>query len=149
MFAEEVRNILAADVTLQSYLSTRIYLWRDLPRPGFSRTSAPTSWDANGVLQPTMIVRGPNLTPAGGISGSPGPVASVEQFVALWIYDDGNIGFDTILLAEQRAFSLLHLSRLGVSGGQCFYTGRGIGRAEELNDAARVRAEYQCVGILR
>ena len=99
--AETIRTALQGQITAAS---TRIYTFDDTGRLGINRTTVPDAFDANQIIQPTVLVRETETLQVDEIIG--GGVRSASVGIALFFYD--NNAFTNLDQMRIEAFRALH-----------------------------------------
>lgn len=107
---DSIKAILDADETFSGLMTGGIYAWEDTGLLGFSRDGTPGSFDTNGRVKPSCVVKARAAIPDNQIQDEGGQAASYRQVVEVWLYEA--LGYDTILAATSRAFALLHGKRI-------------------------------------
>lgn len=137
-----LKTYLAADATLTGILGSRVYTWEDTGRLGFSRQSIPSAYTADGLLQPTLIIKTRDDIAQYNIPDADQQFVDTEAVTELWFYDDGNNDYDNIISAQERCYTLLQDKRIAAT----FYAqikGHMRNRRDQGNDRAiYVRSDY-------
>ncbi|MBI1257586.1 MAG: hypothetical protein GC204_08955 [Chloroflexi bacterium] len=141
--SEVIRGVLADDVTLAALLVGGIYRYEDTGRSGISRVTTPDAYEVDGFLRACAVIKASEIRSAAAIRDS---AAGGRQAVSVYLYDDGDNGYGTVLTARDLIVTLL--DRLWIDGAGFV---RRIGGAEDerdpkLNNAALVRIDFEIVG---
>ncbi len=138
--SEAIRDVLADDATLAALLVGGIYSFEQTGRNGISRVTTPAAY--SDFLLPCAVVKVGDLKAEAAIRDS---VAGTRQIVAVYLYDDGDNGYGTILTARDWIVGLL--DRMWIDGAGLT---RRVGGADELrdpklNNAALVRLDFEVI----
>ncbi len=138
--SEIIRDLLADDVTLAALLIGGIYSDEQTGRSGISRVTTPAAY--SDFLLSCAVVRAGDLKAGAAIRDS---LSGVRQTVAIYLYDDGDNGYGTILTARDWIVGLL--DRVWIDGAGYL---RRVGGADDLrdpklNNAALVRVDFEVV----
>jgi hypothetical protein len=144
----EVAALLEADATLMAILTGGVYTVSELGREGITQDSAPGSFDSDGYLKPTAIVKQRGIVPAGSINDLREKIKSASQVVEIWLYQDTN--FDAIDSAQDRIYTVLQGEPLtGTYEMDWAFTMDRMRDEGALNGASMLRIDFQVVSIRR
>lgn len=147
-YAAAIHALLAADGTFTGLLTGGVYLYGAEGRLDVTRQTHPAAFDATtGQLKPLCSVRGRATVPDGRLADDAAKTLSMRQVVELWFYNTGNAGYATITSAADRAFTLLHETRLSAGGKVRLVNELDNERAAELQNAALIRRDYAVFGL--
>lgn len=111
-------NVLTGDSTLTALLTGGIHNAEVVD--SISRQNTPNAFDANGELLPCALLKSESVTPWG-----PHP-DSAREYVLLYFYQ--RFAYATIRPANQRAYLLLHRTRIATEDGL------GLWQIDHAND---------------
>lgn len=131
---------------MNTLLTGGIRTKRELTRDGISRKTTPSAYDgATRLLLPNAVISQRGLVPTYELADQHQQLVSTRQVLELWFYDDDS--YAVIEQARDRAYALLHEQNISGVGRCTALPGLDDLRAEELNNAAMLKAEYQVNSI--
>lgn len=102
---DDFKARMVADVAnLMLILTGGVFTSGGVGLDGISRDSAPDAFDADGFLQPCALVKQAGNIPDGQVVDYAAQVASANQRVEIWLYQDR--GYDAIDAAAARLYTL-------------------------------------------
>ena len=140
--SEAVRDVLAADATLAALLVGGIYSYEDTGRNGISRVTTPDAYESDGFLRACAVVKAGDVRQGSAVRDAR---VGVRQTVAVYLYDDGDNGYGTILTARDWVVGLLDRMWIDGVGWVRQIGGADDGRDAKLNQAAVVRIDLEIV----
>lgn len=146
-----IRTILAADATLTGLLTGGLYESKLTGKNGFSKNDAhaKSAWETDAdnfnILRPSVVIRERGLIPDYTREHHPTQTLGTRQAVELWFYD--YLTYTTIAAARTRCYALLHSTSVSGIGRLSWASNLDGLRAEELDNAALLRAEYSVTTI--
>ena len=136
---DEVVAVLQADSQLTALLSGGIYNYLD--RKEISRQFTPEVYDANGELQPCLLVREETRIPENSLWDS------ATLYLTLFFYQ--RYGYREISAARGRVYKLLHRTQPVVASGdsiyEIFHAGDIAGQEDVQLNASLEQSRYQVV----
>lgn len=144
--AEDIKNLLTANVALVAVATGGIYTYAETNRLGISEYNTPQAFGDSGQLKPMILIKDREQMIDGGITDDTTQALSYRQINEVWFYDDGDNGFDTINDMRSKVFVILHARR--VNTRYC----RLHGNIQNLRDpglryAGFTRSDYMVWGI--
>jgi hypothetical protein len=140
-----IKTLFAADngaSGINTLLTGGIRTKRELGREGLSRTSTPTAYDGTTKLMlPNVVISQRAQIPTYDLADQHQQYVSTRQILELWFYNDN--AYAALESARDRAYTLLHEKNISGVGRVTWIGGMDDARAEELNNAAMLKAEYQ------
>lgn len=109
-FDSAIYAVLAADITLGAITPGGVYLRSALGKYGFAHTSpiaGPVAWDKNGIMKPSVVVKGRSVTPDYQIHDVSSQYVSTRGIVEVYLYQNGDIPADPLEAIAQRIYTLL------------------------------------------
>ncbi len=140
--SEVIRAALAGDAALAGLLTGGLYSYEQTGRNGISRTMTPEAYDAGGggFLRPCAVVKAGEARAASAMRDA---VGGLRQKVEVYLYDDGDSGYETITEARDLAVALLDRRWLAGAGYVRHVGGGDDERDAKLNNAALARVEFE------
>lgn len=139
---ETIRDVLAGDGALASLLTGGIYSYEQTGRHGISRATLPDAFDTGGFLLPCAVIKMGEARESAAIRDS---VSGSRQMVAVYLYDDGDSGYGTIVPARDAVVALLDRQWIAGAGFVRWVIGADDGRDPKLNNAAMMRVDFEVV----
>jgi hypothetical protein len=102
---EDVLDLLDSDAPLLAVLTGGIYAYGDTGLDGITRENTPDAFDANGWLQPCLLIKQRGQIPDGWVDDEIEKLESTIQIVELWFYEDS--GYEAIDAAMTRCYATL------------------------------------------
>lgn len=147
-FATQLRDYLRLDATLMALTTGGVYTTGDTKRQGLDRSTVPDAFDATTrKLKPTVVVHARSQMPYGGVRDQVDVTVSARQVLEIYLYDDGDRGYLTIESARRRIRQLLDYKRLPGIVMIKWINNIDDEKAEELNNANMIRADYEVIAI--
>ena len=137
--SEAIRDVLAADATLAALATGGIYSYEQTGRNGISRVTTPNAYQPGGFLKPSVVVKAEAAKTVPAIRDS---ASGAQQMVEVYLYDDGDHGFDTLSSARDRVITLLDRQWLSGIGYLRQISGADNERDPKLNNAALVQIAF-------
>lgn len=116
MITQVIQAVLAADSTLTSILTGGIYRFEETGRNGIGRDSTPNAYSEDGFLLPSAVLHPRAILPWGGLQDSSDQSQSTRQMVEVYLYADGDTGYEALETARNRIYTLLHHTFLDGAG---------------------------------
>jgi hypothetical protein len=138
-----IKNLLAADSTLMAALTGGVYTVEELGRVGISRGTLPSAHDP--YLKPLAVIRCEGIRETR--PAFDGTAVVVREAVSITFYADGDAGYDALVAARARAFTLLHGITLSGAGRAWWTRSEDDLHDPKLNNACILRAEYEIEGV--
>lgn len=93
---DDVYNSLDGTGLTSLYLTGGLYKAGDLGETGITRVSAPAAFDSDGYLKPCALIRQRSEVPTGELSDYDYKLMSERKVVEIYLYQDGDTGYDKI-----------------------------------------------------
>ncbi|MEO8396496.1 MAG: hypothetical protein ABI700_26115 [Chloroflexota bacterium] len=138
--SETIRDLLADDATLAALLVGGIYSDEQTGRNGISRVTTPDAY--SDFLLSCAIVKAGDLKAQAAIRDSLG---GARQTLSVYLYDDGDNGYGTILTARDWIVGLLDRVWIDGAGYMRRVSGAEELRDPKLNNAALVRIDFAVI----
>jgi hypothetical protein len=150
--ASLIKTVLEADNGVggvDTLLTGGIYTFRELDRHGISRTGLADAFDADGILQPCLVIRQRSEFQTAQVADEGQQLKSTAQSVELYFYDDGDTGYSTIDTARTRTYTVLSDRQITGSGHHKLVWQIDLDdlREPDLEHAAVLRADYRAVRV--
>jgi len=157
-YEASIVTLLSADATLTAILVGGVYAYAFPGRKGISRKYLPDAYantsnnpgeDPTYTMLPFCIVKALDAKPQGQIvmAGPSRTTMSTITPVCIWIYDNGDAGYDTIDNAYNRIYADLHTQRVAGSFQILWQPSTQLNQRDaDLNDAAFYRADFNVYG---
>lgn|GEM_PF-4227285 len=138
-FISILQDFLADDAVLMALLVGGLYTYEQTGRSGISRSSTPDAYDAAGFLQACAVLKAGAARQTEAIRDETG---GATQALEIYLYDDGDSGYGTILTARDRMVALLDRQWIDGAGSLRWAGGVEHLRDPKLNNAVLVRVDF-------
>jgi hypothetical protein len=135
-----IAGVLAEDDVLAALLVGGIYSYEQTGRNGISRRATPGAYDESGFLRACAVIKAGEMRNAGAIRDDR---AGLAQRVEVYLYDDGDSGYGTLLTARDVLVGLIDRAWLEDAGYVRVVGGAEDLRDPKLNNAAVVRVDFE------
>lgn len=146
---DEFATRMTGDATLMAILTGGVFKSGTVGPLGITRETATGAFDANGYLEPSVLVRQRSKVPTGDVEDYTDQSTSTSQIVEIWLYED-SAGYTNIDAAMQRIYDLFQGHQLtGTFEARLANT---IERARDegsLNGASMARMDFQVISIIQ
>lgn len=106
----EAKTILEADGALVALATGGIYDYAETGPNGISRTTTPTAFDSNELIEPTILLKSRGSTPDLALTDEGTQYLSTREALEIWFYED--TGYANIEAMRDRVYTLLHAVQL-------------------------------------
>lgn len=106
----EAKAVLEADATLVALATGGIYDYAETGPNGISRTTAPDAFDANEIIEPSILLKSRGAVPDLALTDEGAQYLSVREALEVWFYED--TGYSNIEAMRNRTYTLLHATQL-------------------------------------
>jgi hypothetical protein len=137
---EAIREALAGDEGLAGLLTGGIYRYEQTGRNGISRVTTPDAYGTDGFLRPCAVVKAGEARAVAAVRDA---AAGTRQVVEVYLYDDGDSGYGTILEARDQVVAALDRAWVAGAGFITRAGGADDLRDPKLNNAAVARVDFE------
>lgn len=141
-----IKTLFVADTTplvgIAVLLTGGIRTYRELDHKGISRTTTPALYDdATKLMLPHVVIKQRGQIPTYELASQDSQFVTTTQILELWFYAHND--FAALSAARARAYALLQEKNIAGVGRVTLVNQIDDARAEEYNDAAMLRADFQ------
>lgn len=141
-----IKTLFAADTTplvgIAVLLTGGIRTYRELDHKGISRKTTPAAYDDDsGLMLEHVVIKQRGQIPTYELASQDSQFVTTEQILELWFYAHND--FAALETARTRAYALLQEKNIAGVGRLTLVNQIDDARAEEYNDAAMLRADFQ------
>jgi len=104
------KTILEADATLLATATGGIWDFDETKRLGLSRTTTPTAFDSDLIIQPCVLLKLRSSTPDFILADDENQYVSAQEMLEAWFYESD--GYANIETMRDRVYVLLHTVQL-------------------------------------